>query len=48
MPKIQEHAKNMPEVKERRRTFFLDTAQNHGNIEIFYNAMRVWMGLTDS
>ena len=28
MPKIYEYAKNIPETKERRRTFVLDTTQN--------------------
>ena len=27
MPKIYEHAKNIPEAEERGRTFILDTAQ---------------------
>ena len=31
MPEIYEHAKNIPEVDERRRTFSLDTVQNHRN-----------------
>ena len=29
MPKIEEHAKNIPKAEENR--FFLYTAQNHGN-----------------
>ena len=29
MPKNQEHAKNIPDAGERRRTFILDTVQNH-------------------
>ena len=32
MPKIQGHAKNIPEAEERPRTSILDTAQDHRNI----------------
>ena len=31
MSKTQEHAKNIPEAEERRRTFVFDTVQNPGN-----------------
>ena len=31
MPKIYERAKNIPGAEESRRTYILDTAQNHGN-----------------
>ena len=30
MPKIWQHAKNIPEAEERRRFFVLDTAQSYG------------------
>ena len=30
MTKIYEHAKNIPEAEEMRRTFILDTVQDHG------------------
>ena len=32
MPKIYEHAKNIPEADERRITVIWGTVQNHGNI----------------
>ena len=31
MPKIYEHAKNIPEAKEMGKTFILHTARDHGN-----------------
>ena len=37
MPKIWEHAKNILDNEEMRRTFRLDTAQNH-ELNFFFSA----------
>ena len=41
MLKIEEHAKNILEAEEGRRTCILDTAQSHGNIFVSANEIRV-------
>ena len=34
MPKIKQHAKNIPETEERQATFILETAQNQEHLRL--------------
>ena len=37
---LKEHAENIPETDVRRRTFILDTTQNHGKFYLLDNVRR--------